>query len=742
LAQEMVNRRLAAILAADMVGFSRLVQLDEAGTVARQSACLKELVNPAIKEFGGRLVKTTGDGFLVEFPSAVDAVLCAVKIQREMTAREQGMPSDQKIVYRVGINVGEIIYDGADIFGDGVNVAARLEALADPGGIHISQPVFDNVKGKLDLGFANLGAQKVKNIAQPVPMYQVLLNPDDAGKVIMAAPKVSKRGALGIVAAVAVIALIIVGVFYTARQPVTADATAKRLLVLPFTSLNEDGEIYADAVSENLWLSLARIKGMTLVGREQALKFEGMQPSREQIATQGVVTHVLDGTVATDGADVIIKSRLRALSAGGDTELQELETRSAPSDVFDGLAQHKTGVTSALKIPLNANEREILEQVQTRNVQAYLLYVKGLQIWRTGEFTDLKPALGLLKQAAEVDRQFFDARGTYANLNRTIWTEGWNLVRNNLDAHDDALATAAKLLIDDPLNSDALIVQSAIMRHSDREKALTMARGAIFQKRDDPDLRHVLGWVLLSNGLYEEARTELQTYLDLSPRLTPGQTLLVSNAYLRLDEPERALELISQLEPEALSGFGALLTQAETYSRLGRLEEGKTFARKFLQFLPFYSVIWDEPKFRTFNDPAIFQSYSQALQNVGIPLWTLDFDKEHEADRLDEKSLVKLFGRSFRTIDTTDPVGGPYTSQYNTDGTVSLRYGFLPDIHFQGTWEIAGDDICQKFPAISMGMRVCERVYVDREKSTAENPRYIQMNGFGLHRFGLEYTDD
>ncbi len=742
MAQDTVNRRLAAILAADMVGYSRLMQLDEAGIVARQSACLKELVTPAIKEFRGRLVKTTGDGFLVDFPSAVDAVLCAVKIQREMAAREQDVPSDQRIVYRVGINVGEIIYDGDDIFGDGVNVAARLEALADPGGIHISKPVFDNVKGKLDLGFANLGAQKVKNIAQPVPMYQVLLNPDDAGKVIMAAPKVSKRGLSGIVAAVAAIALLVVGLFYTDRQSVTADATPKRLLVLPFTSLNGDGEIYADAVSENLWLSLARIKGMTLVARKQALKFKGMQPSREQIATQGVVTHVLDGTVATDGADVIIKSRLRAVSEGGDTELQDLETRSAPSDVFDGLVQHKTGVTSLLKIPLNANEREYLEQVQTQSVQAYLLYAEGLQIWMTGEINGKKSAVNLLKQATEVDRQFFDARGTYADWNYFIWFMGWNLVRNNLDAHNDALAAAAKLLIDDPLNSDALFVQSAILLHSDREKALTMARGAIFQKRDDPYLRRALGWAFLSNGLFAEARAEFQTYLELSPRLTSQEILDVANAYLRLDEPERALELLSQLEPEALSGLLALAAQAETYSRLGRLEEGKKFARKFLQIFPFYSVMWDEPKFRTFNDPAIFQSYSEALQNVGIPLWTLGFDKGREADRLDEKSLSELFSRSFRTIDTTDPVGGPYTSQYNTDGTVNLHYGFLPDIHFQGTWEIAGDEICQKFPAISMGMWVCERVYVDREKTTAGTPRYIQMNGFGLHRFGVEYKGD
>lgn len=725
-----------------MVGYSRLMQLDEARTVARQSACMNELVNPAIKEFRGRLVKTTGDGYLVEFPSAVDAVLCAVKVQRDMASREKDMPSDQRIMYRVGINVGEIIYDGDDIFGDGVNVAARLESLADPGGIHISKPVFDNVKGKLDLGFANLGAQKVKNIDQPVPMYQVLLNPDDVGKLIMAAPRISRRGLFGIATAVAAIALLIVGVFYTTRQPVVSDAGAKRLLVLPFTSLNEDAEMYADAVSENLWLSLARIKGMTLVGREQSLKFKGMQPSREQISKHGEVTHVLDGTVATDGTDVIIKSRLRALSEGDDSKFQLLETRSPPSEVFNGLAQQKTSVTSLLNIPLNANEREILEQVQTRSVQAYLLYAEGLHSWMTGEIGGVKSALDLLKQAAEVDQQFFDARGTYAYLSYFVWFMGWNPVRNNVDAHDDALATAARLLEDDPLNSDALFVQSAVMLHSDRERALTMARGAVFQKRHDPYLHRSLGWTLLSNGLYEEARAEFQTYLELSPRLTPHETLDVSNAYLRLDEPERALEVISQLEPEALSGLLALAAQAEMYSRLGWLEEGKEFARKFLQFLPFYSAMWDEPKFRTYNDPAIFQSYSKAMQDVGIPLWPLGFDKGRESDRLDEKSLLKLYSGSFRTIDTTDPVGGRYTSQYNTDGTVNLQYGFLPDISFHGTWEIAGDEICQKFPAISMGMRVCEWVYLDRIKSTAENARYIQMNGFGLHRFGLEYIDD
>lgn len=736
-----VNRRLAAILAADMVGFSRLMHKDEAGTVARQSDCMKKLINPTINEFSGRLVKTTGDGFLVEFQSAVDAVSCGVKIQREMDAREQDLPSDQKHVYRIGINIGEIIHEDDDIFGDGVNVAARLEALADPGEIRISKPVFDNVKGKLDLGFADLGAHKVKNIDQPVPMYQVLLHPDDAGKVTKATPKVPKRWLFAIAASVGAIVLLVVGLFYSTQQSATQDVVAKRLLVLPFAPQGKDAEVYANVVSENLWLSFARIKGMTLVARKQALKFKGMQPTRDQISDLGLVTHVLDGTVATDGSDVVIKSRLRALSGENATKFEELETRSISSKVFDGLARQKTNVTSLLKIPLNANERETLQEIQTQSAEAYDLYAKGVQIWMTGEIGDMKSALALLKQAAEVDAQFFDARGAYAYLNYFIWYQGWSLVRNNLDAHDDAVTTAAKLLEDDPLNSDALFVQSAIMLHKDRKKALTMARGAVFQKRDDPYLFRALGSALLSNGLYVEARGEFQTYLERSPRLNPQETLILSDAYLRLDEPERALELVSRLEQEAFSGLSALVLQAELYSRLGRVEDGKKFARKFLQFLPFYSVTWDEPKFRTYSDPAIFQKYSKAMQDVGIPLWPLNFNEGRDADRLDERALLKLFGRSFKTIDTTDPVGGPYTSQYNDDGTVTLNYGFLPDINFKGTWEIDGDEVCQKFPAISMGLAVCERVYLDREKSTDENPRYIQLNGFGLHRFGLRHID-
>ena len=179
-----MERRLTAILAADVVGYSRLMGEDEVGTLARLKTCRRELVDPAIEEFHGRIVKLMGDGALVEFASVVDAVQCAAAIQRRMAGHDQGAPEAQRIRFRLGVNLGDVIVDGNDIYGDGVNVAARLEGLADPGGVCISGTAFDHAVNKADVGFASLGEQRLKNIADPVRVYRVLLNPGDAGKKV------------------------------------------------------------------------------------------------------------------------------------------------------------------------------------------------------------------------------------------------------------------------------------------------------------------------------------------------------------------------------------------------------------------------------------------------------------------------------------------------------------------------------------------------------------------------------
>lgn len=715
---------------------------DEVGTLDAMRRFRDTLWTPVANRFGGRIVGAAGDSFLIEFNSAVAALEAAVEIQKGMAEHNATVPDATRMQLRLGINIGEIIVDDEGIFGDGVNIAARMQALADAGGICISGAVYEQVRGKLDLGFADLGPQDVKNIARPVPTYRVLLNPSDAGKTVSAAPARSRRTMAPYAAALAAIAVLAFAAVYWTLSRASDDQAPIRLLVLPYGSANTQSEPFATAASENLWLTLSRLKGLSLVGRGHALELKGIQPSFAQMSQNGQVTHVLDGTVEKDGADVIVKSRLRALSGGQATETRTWQTTVAADQLFSALARHKTGLTSELKVPLNADEREIVEQAPTESAEAYALYAEGMQAWMTGEISGVASALGLLEAAKAAEPAFLDARGAYAYLNFFVWHMGWNPVRNNKQALEIAEKTIADLLADDPLNTDALIVEVDIARHLDRDKALTLARGAIFRKRDDPHLRLALGWALLSNGLVDDARAEFETYQNLSPRLRPPEVLDLANAYLRLDDPARALEVISTLDPEAANGFLVLAAKAEIFARLGRLEEGRAQARKFLQFLPFYSVMWDEPKFRTFKDPAVFQAYSKAMQAVGIPLWPLAFDQGRDDARLGNAALRHLFGRSFRTVETTDPVGGPYTSQYTVDGSVTLAYGFMQGMTFTGMWDIDGDHVCQTFPSISMGMRVCERVYVDRERSTAEDPRYVQLNGFGVHRFGVDYLDD
>jgi class 3 adenylate cyclase len=243
-------RRLAAILAADVAGYSRLMGADEEGTHERLKAHRRELVDPKISEYSGRIVKTTGDGMLAEFLSVVDAVRCAAELQRAMIDREAGMPEDRRIRFRVGINLGDIIVEDDDIFGDGVNVAARLEALSEPGGICISRMVRDQIRDKLAYAFEDLGEQSVKNIARPVRVYA--LRPEAVAA--LAAPSVVSIPSIS--------------------QPAVAPRLS--IVVLPFTNLGNDPEqqYFADGITEDLTTDLSRIADMFVISRNTAFTFK------------------------------------------------------------------------------------------------------------------------------------------------------------------------------------------------------------------------------------------------------------------------------------------------------------------------------------------------------------------------------------------------------------------------------------------------------------------------------------
>ena len=302
-----LTRRLAAILAADVAGYSRLMGTDEEGTHARLKAHLRELVEPKIKEHRGHTVKNTGDGFLAEFASVVDAVRCAVEIQRGMADREPDVPQERRIRFRIGINLGDVMVEEHDIFGDGVNVAARLESLAEPGGICISRMVRGNVRDKLDYSFEDLGEQSVKNIARPVRVYRVR---DRAGEL----PGTTVPPATSI------------------SQTISAPRLS--IVVLRFTNLsnNPEQQYFADGITEDLTTDLSRLAGMFVISRNTAFTYRNKPVDTKQIGRELGVRYVLEGSVRRSGNRVRVNAQL--IDAATDAHLWTERFDRDTADLF------------------------------------------------------------------------------------------------------------------------------------------------------------------------------------------------------------------------------------------------------------------------------------------------------------------------------------------------------------------------------------------------------------------------
>jgi adenylate cyclase len=343
------TRRLAAILAADVAGYSRLMGADEEGTHERLKAHRRELIDPKISEHSGRIVKTTGDGMLAEFASVVDAVRCAAELQRAMIDREAGMPEDRRIRFRIGINLGDVIVDGGDIFGDGVNLAARLEALAEPGGICISRMVRDQVRDKLSYAFEDLGEQSVKNIARSVRVYAL------RSEAVADLPASSVPPA----------------------PPITRPAVVPRLsiVVLPFANLSNDPEqqYFADGISEDLTTDLSRIADMFVISRNTAFTYQGKRVDTKRIGRELCVRYVLEGSVRRLGNQIRINAQL--IDAETDAHLWAERFDGNTSDLF----ALQNEITSRIAVALNLEllSAEAARPAERPDVLDYILRARA-----------------------------------------------------------------------------------------------------------------------------------------------------------------------------------------------------------------------------------------------------------------------------------------------------------------------------------------------------------------------------
>jgi adenylate cyclase len=375
MAEARVQRRLAAILAADVAGYSRLMGADEEGTLAALKELRRELADPKIKEHRGRIVKTTGDGLLVEFASVVDAVRCAVEVQQEMAERNVGVPEEQRIQFRIGINLGDIIKDGRDIYGDGVNVAARLEALAEPGGICVNRVVRDQVRDKLDFAFEDAGEQRVKNIARPLRVYHV--RPGRLADEEM-----------------------------SAAQPPLALPDKPSLAVLPFTNMSGDPEqeFVSDGIAEDVISALSHYPSLFVIARNSTFTYKGRAVDVKQVGRELGVRYVLEGGVRKAGNRIRVTAQLIEAETGNHVWANRYDRDLA--DIFAVQDEITHALTTALTPAIADAELRRAIRKPPESLDAWAAYQRGLWHLSKANSEDDTIAQNFFRQAIDLDPTF------------------------------------------------------------------------------------------------------------------------------------------------------------------------------------------------------------------------------------------------------------------------------------------------------------------------------------------------
>jgi adenylate cyclase len=563
-----VERRLAAVLAADVAGYSRLMGGDEEGTLARLKACRRAVIDPKIAEYRGRIVKTTGDGMLVEFASAVDAVRCAVEVQREMANSNIDVPETKRIEFRIGIHVGDIIIDDNDIFGDGVNIAARLEGIADPGGICISDDAHRQIRGKTEIVYDDMGHQSLKNISEPMRAWRA--------RSSSAASETAPAKA-------------------DPPPPSLALPDKPSIAVLPFSNMSGDAEqeYFADGMVEDIITALSRMTWMFVIARNSSFTYKGKAVDIKQVGRELGVRYVLEGSVRKAGNRVRITGQLIDASNGAHLWADRFD--GGLEDIFDLQDEVTTSVVGAISPKLEQAEIERAKRKPTEKLAAYDYFLRGMANIYQGTKEANLAALENFQRAIEIDPDFATAYGMCAYC--YVWRKanGWMVDRAWEAAETEQLARkAARLGADDAValcqsgfalafvvgdldDGAALIDRSLVLNpnlatawrfsgytrvflgepdlaieHLDRAVRLSPLDPLIFIVQNGIVLAHFFA------GRYEEAFSWAQKTLRQHPNYPAAIIMAAVGAALagREDEMRKAIGRLCEIDPNSgISNF-------------------------------------------------------------------------------------------------------------------------------------------------------------------------------------------
>lgn len=719
-----MERRLTAILSADVVGYSRLMGVDEAGTLERLKACRRNLIDPAIAEFHGRIIKIMGDGALVEFASVVDAVQCAAVIQQKMASYDPNISEAKKIRFRIGVNLGDIIVEGDDIYGDGVNIAARLEGLAEPGGICISGTAFDHALHKADVGFSALGERQLKNIADPVRVYSVLLDPSEAGKVVIARRPVRTAIILATFAALLIATAVIVLAWQWPFAP-----QRPSIAVMPFANISGDPgqDYFTEGITDSLINDLTRLSDLDVIAYNSVIAYKGKPVVPADIARDLGVRFIVEGSVQRTDDQIRVNARLTDAKSGRQLWAKRFE--AGDTDIIAVQNDVSRQIAEALGLKPSQAEAERIARPPTANLEAYDYYLRAEDATRDGRRSRMLEALGLYDKAEALDPNFAEAFAADAHASAFVWRSAYDDVLQSALARKRAYDKASRALaLDAGLSSPYAVL--AVMQVVDRryEQAITSAQQAVSLGSADAEAHMAVAYVQLFSGNHAEAATAVETALKYDPNLSAIDRYTAGLVFYLLRDNAKAIDNFERARDGSPGNGEFVIPLAMAYFRAGRLDDASATVAEGNRLLAGGDSLagWriSYAHFRNEQDLAFILD---ALRGAGLPEWPFGF-KGDRHDRLNGDEIAStVMGKLLRG--KTEPSGSPALMQIGRDGKAAFRSvsQMMTEMVF-----VDGDMLCEQSEN-AFGRADCGPVY--RRTNSPDETSNVYVNSTKVFYF-------
>jgi len=709
-----MERKLSTILAADVVAYSRLMEANEVSTIDRLREYRKELFEPEIRKHQGRVFKLMGDGLLAEFGSVVEAVECAIAIQRGMAGRNIGVPAHLRIDLRIGVNLGDVIIEGDDLLGDGVNIAARLQTVAEPGGICISGTVFDQVRTKVALPYQFSGEQRVKNIAQPVRIYRVPLVPGAKARLPW-----SRRQRLAIAALPVLLFVVGGGVAITEHLRNAATTTRDRpsIAVLPFTNMSNDPQqdYLADGISEDLTTDLAKVSSLFVISRNSTFIYKGKTVVPAEVADTLGVRYLLEGSVRREGDRLRVNAQLIDTTTSGHLWADRYDRTM--TDVFALQDEITRSIVAALQVELSEGDQSRVAQIETADVRAYDAFLQGWERYRYNTPQGHAEAIPYFERAIALDPSYGRARAALALVYYDIADSSWSQQLGFTD--DKEILERSREQLDQALQhptSTAHLLQGEWLRVAGRfDESITESERAVALDPSDSLALANLSNILTSAGRVQDGLDAITSAMRIDPHYSPIYLHYLAKAQFGLGEFTEAAatwERATTRNPDQSWWFVFL---ASAYGHLGRLADAKAaIAKADAGFGNWAQTTVLLASALSYKDRDDLDRVLDGLRKAGVPELPFDHDKR-ASDQLGGDAIrALLFGHTARGSYTD---GKPFELERTADGTIPGNSGSET-----GRSVIEDTRLCDLDP---VGGRTCGAVFRNPTGSAAQQNEYI-----------------